>query len=106
MEELFNLSHEKGFENSTWEGDREVSGDTWFLWMCLLQQWLRGEHKIRVYVENKVAGDFGFTIYIPNPDKGECIGRPWIKQPHYTLHFKTYEKALEAGLLEALKLIQ
>lgn len=72
----------------------------------LLQQWLREEHRIRVFVENKVAGDFGFVIYITNPEKEKMAGTPWIRISHFTLHFSTYELALEQGLTEGLKLIE
>ena len=72
----------------------------------LLQKWLRDEHDIRVYVTNKVAGDFGFEIYIVNPQEDKRIGKPWVRlDSFWTLHFKTYEEALEEGLQKTLKLI-
>lgn len=72
----------------------------------LLQRWLRETHKIRIFVENKTAGDFGFIIYTLNPDKTKIAGIPWIRNSYFTLHFNTYEEALEKGLLNALKLIK
>ena len=32
----------------------------YYLWICELQKWLIEKHKIRIFVTNKVAGDFGF----------------------------------------------
>lgn len=71
----------------------------------LLQRWLREVHKIRVYVENKTAGDFGFIIYTLNSPE-LCAGQPWVRNSYFTLHFKTYEEALEVGLQESLKLVK
>jgi len=69
----------------------------------LLAKWLREEYSIRVYPIQKIAGDFGFEIYIPNKDNP--VGKPFERLAYFTLHFKTYEEAYEIGLQEALKLI-
>ena len=72
----------------------------------LVQKWLREQHNIRIFIENKTSGEFGFIIYTVNPDKTEVIGKPWIRNSFFILSFKTYEEALEEGLLQALKLIK
>lgn len=72
----------------------------------LLQKWLREVYKIRIYITQKVAGDFGFEIYIPNSNKEKIAGKPWERVSYFTQHYSTYEEALEAGLQEALKLIK
>ena len=48
----------------------------------LLQKWLRERHKIDIF-----------------------IGHGYINNMQYDTKYKTYEQALEAGLIEALKLI-
>ena len=68
----------------------------------LLAKWLREEYNIRVFPIQKIAGDFGFEIYIPNKDNP--VGKPFERLAYFTLHFKTYEEAYEIGLQEALKL--
>lgn len=68
-----------------------------------LQCWLRETHKIRVLIVQKIAGDFGFEIYVPN--KENPSGKPWKRLSFFTIHHKTYENALEEGLYESLKLI-
>lgn len=72
----------------------------------LLQKWLREKHKIRIYPEQKTAGDFGFVIYILNSEPEKRAGLPWIRLSYFTLHFDLYEEALETGLLNALNLIK
>jgi len=72
----------------------------------ILQKWLREQHNIRVFIENKTSGEFGFIIYTVNPDKTEVIGKPWVRNSFFTLSFKTYEEALEEGLKQGLSLIK
>lgn len=52
---------------------------------------------IRVFVEQKAAGDFGFVIYIKTGD----AGKPWNRHSFFTQHFDTYTSALEAGIKAA-----
>lgn len=69
-----------------------------------LQKWLREEKKIRVYVGNSASGEFKYEINIVNPIQEDRIGKPWERKYNYT-SYKTYEEALEKGLIESLKLI-
>ena len=69
----------------------------------LLQKWLREVHNIRVYPTQKIAGDFGFDIYIKNEENP--AGSPFKRVSYFTQHFNSYEAALEEGLQEALTLI-
>lgn len=70
---------------------------------ALLQKWLREVHNIRVYPTQKIAGDFGFEIYIKNEENP--AGSPFKRVSYFTQHFNSYEAALEEGLQEALNLI-
>ena len=70
-----------------------------------LQKWLRDTHQIRVYPENKTSGMFGFTIYIPTTPERRAA-QPFERVTYWMQSFRTYEEALEQGLLEGLKLIK
>jgi hypothetical protein len=70
---------------------------------ALLQKWLREVHNIRVYPTQKIAGDFGFEIYIKNEENP--AGSPFKRVSYFTQHFNSYEEAIEKGLQEALNLI-
>ena len=70
---------------------------------ALLQKWLIEVHNIRVYPTQKIAGDFGFDIYIKNEENP--AGSPFKRVSYFTQHFNSYEAALEKGLQEALNLI-
>ena len=61
----------------------------------LLQKWIREVHNILLYV-------------YPYKDYAANVNDPFVWRSSYTAHkeFNTYEEALEAGLLEALKLIK
>ena len=73
----------------------------------LLQKWLREEHDIEVYSYSYTVrgGDkgkkFGDYIYVVNPLHGGIVLMGDSKKGKYQF----YEKALEKGLYEALKLI-
>lgn len=95
--ETAKLAKEKG-----WNGDF-VESHKILTTQSLLAKWLRDKYSIRVYPIQKISGDFGFEIYIPNKDNP--VGRPFERLAYFTLHFKTYEEAYEIGLQEALKLI-
>lgn len=106
------LAKEKGFKlplssaNNYWikDGSRIASYE-WFNLedfmdyidaptQSLLQKWLREEHNIDVLVDKGFLCDnYSYEIY----HKNDMIDSEYI--------FKTFEKALEAGLYEALKLI-
>lgn len=97
-EELIKLAKELGFESKI------VSSIPWkysqneelryCLWMCELQKWVRDIHNIDVVI---IPNEIGYEYFIYNrypPMK--FVGREV---------FQHYEKALEAGIIEALKLI-
>jgi hypothetical protein len=69
-----------------------------------VHRWLREEKRIRVFVEQKTGGDFGFVIYTPNKPE-QAAGQPWIRHSHFMEHFATYEQALCAGINEGVELI-
>ena len=74
----------------------------------LLQKWLRGEHKIDIYVLGCGDGYYAQLNNVPPSNQGDVmyIDRRWNMPPKYINDtFKTYEEALEKGLQEALKLI-
>lgn len=48
----------------------------------VLQTWLREIHKIRVFPEQKVAGDFGFVIYTLNTDLEWCTQKENVIHSH------------------------
>ena len=91
-EELIKLSEEKGFESGLL---KTCCADEWFhLWCCDLQKWLREENLIHIEV-------------IPNEEQWHTVMYPLIcidDAGHYGDH-KTFELALERGLIEGLKLI-
>ena len=64
----------------------------------LLQRWIREEHSIFVFVE--------ITRYQHELRARIVDYREPFTSPIFTNSFSTYEQALEAGLLEALKLIK
>lgn len=68
----------------------------------IMQRWLREEHKIRVFVTHGISGNFNYEIRIF--DKPNDIGH-WTRIGHIS-SFETYEDALEAGLMNGLKLIK
>lgn len=74
----------------------------------LLQKWLREKHNIHlIIVVNELSnktGSFKYKWYIFRDDRvHEFQG---VKPVSNKKSYKTYEQALEAGLLEALKLIK
>lgn len=66
----------------------------------LLQKWLRDIHNIHINVSNLHLSKGEWREQAYNLDEGHYKGAP------AGFHFKTYEKALEIGLQEALKLIK
>jgi hypothetical protein len=65
-----------------------------------LQKWLRDNHNIYVNVASN-----SLTVHFPMNSVLEDGGCQ-MAGPQYLQNFKTYEEALEHGLLEALKLIK
>ena len=70
--------------------------EAYYMWMSLLQKWLRDEHNIQI--NSWYDEDAGYQVMWEVMDgKGN-----YAKAYHYT----TYDKALEKGLTEAMKLIK
>lgn len=70
----------------------------------LLQRWLREERYIHLEINVTIMGDWYFTGY--NLLVKRCAEIPELNKCGKTDKFLTYELALEAGLLAALKLIK
>tara|TARA_R110000772_G_C13065980_1_gene415812 strand:- start:98 stop:505 length:408 start_codon:yes stop_codon:yes gene_type:complete len=75
----------------------------------LLQKWLRGEHKIDIYVLGYGFGYYAQLNNVPPANQSDVkyIDRRWNMPPEdeNSGDLRTYEEALEKGLQEALKLI-
>ena len=93
--DLFNYEEQRGsgyaelYRNNT---EFKFSAPT----QSLLQKWLREVHNIHIQITTDDGLEFGMCLnIIDNPDESG-----------YWIYFiKTYEKTLEVGLYEALKLI-
>lgn len=106
MEELIELAREKGFTNNnfwleifhnpkTFIGIEEAE----YFWMCLLQKWLREEYEMWVKVDAVDSlKEWYWCIDAATPSAFETLDSGY--------EFKTYEEALQSGLLSALKEIE
>ena len=116
MEEtLKRLAEKKGFRMTVDEGGKNYK----YVWLCLLQKWLRGEHKLMVWVSYDGIDDaesaFVWNVdqYIPNGIEGSRKKDDWdfhkrhcsFSERHMSW-YQEYESALEEGLKQALKLIE
>jgi len=85
----------------------------------LLQKWLREEHEIIVFAQHETIDDaesawtWAIKIYVQEGVEGTRKKKEYdFWKCHYSLSYenmmwwKTYEEALEDGLLKALKLIK
>ncbi len=87
----------------------EVSNLLYYLWLCELQKWLRENYEI--HVEIKLTDDtlcfhYEYVLVTSNDryyNDEDMID--WAKRHWSNKKYDTYEKALEEGLLESLKLI-
>lgn len=66
------------------------------------QKWLREKHNIHVVIDNNACG-YGWFLY--KADNGTRISEYAEEGPNDGGCWDTYEEALNAGILEALKLI-
>ena len=104
--EIVKLAKEKGFSNKVnnaegiyYAEDILEDNKAYYLWICLVQKWLREEHHLIVIVAYQYEHDstpYSYWIYKEN---NSLPLNQWIND------LKTYEEALELGLIEALKLI-
>ena len=65
-------------------------------------RFFREKYNIRGFITQKVAGDFGFEIYVPN--KENPIGKPFNRIGEFTKHFKTFEEAQIACLKKLIEI--
>lgn len=106
--DLIKLSKIKGFLSK----DKliTVNSEYYYLWMCELQQWLREEHQIIIDIQTDCTSNpkycYQINIFKGNPRDLAEMEWGWYfhKQEDWCLYY-TYEEALEAGLQEALTLI-
>lgn len=94
--ELIALSREKSFMSK--DNLVKVNESYYYLWMCELQEWLREKYDINIGIEYyNSTKTYQYTIihYHEKWDFYKGI-----------IYYNTYEKALQKGLLEALKLIK
>ena len=108
-EELKQLAQDKGFESALmhWDMVSKCDCNTFHLWMCELQKWLRDEHRMDVQPICTYK-QFRFyhlgIIFINENNQVDTIILKDEGMPTKEL-FNSYELALESGLTEALKLI-
>ena len=102
------LAKEKGFTTHTvttkftndylLDGKNIMINETCILlWMCELQKWLREVHNIHITILRYKKGEY-YLVSVVGNDENESPN-------DFTVKYKTYEEALEVGLMEALKLI-
>lgn len=115
-EQLIELAKEKGFESNILAFNlkllistdkNEINRLYYYLWLCEIQKWLRENHSIFVKIEpyHREVIDEGYNIaFLYEVITLKRNGS--IELHNANDRFVTYEKALEEGLFEALKLIK
>lgn len=82
--------------------DKSFEGNTWAApTQSLLQKWLREVHKIHIVIG---LDENGYALTLEE-DCDDLEDREVTKFKYYSV-YNTYELALEAGLIEGLKLIK
>ena len=114
--ETAKLAKEKGFKTHTVTtgytftyllgGKNIMINDTCvYLFLCEIQKWLREVHNIFVFVDKtRTGGTFQFSIHERLKNENSVYEFRWNVLKN-SKEYNTYEEALEAGLQEALKLI-
>lgn len=97
--DLIKLSKEKGFMSK--DNLTGIFPSYYYLWMCELQQWLRDEHNWFL----GIVCEYRFDYHGYNIDNAEIDLYEAVEIGNSQFRYDSYEKALEAGLLESLKLI-
>ncbi len=73
----------------------------------LLQKWLREVHNIHIQIEINSNEEYRVTVFQIIKKFKDTFNRAEFNKNQFSQHkFKSYEEALEVGLLEALKLIK
>jgi len=98
MKQLVKLSEDKGFVSQ--DNLIEPSLSHTYLWMCRVQQWLRDKHNCVIVILPFLLEDGGLTYEYTN--YSTQIDE---ELDHGDGPFDTYEIALEAALMSALKQI-
>ena len=98
-----NCNHIFGLEKSYLQPDNQYLTAHFYLapTQSLLQKWLKDVHDIQLYVVPVGHSDFSIKYYYY-----QILGKDCSTGKHKINRFITYEEALEAGLIEALKLIK
>lgn len=96
--DLVTLSREKGFMSR--DNLLKPNSGYYYLWMCELQQWLRDEHECIIVVLPFLLEDESLTYEYTNYST-----QVQEELDHGDGPFDTYEIALEAALISAVKLI-
>ncbi len=111
-EEIIKLAKEKGFEPislaargyQNYYDTYKHDSIEYYLWLCELQKWLRERYKIG-FLPSHMGNLSKFFIYFLNKDYND----PDVEDgsPEFETDWcKKYDKALESGCFEALKLIK
>jgi hypothetical protein len=98
MKQLVKLSREKGFISR--DQIREPSLSYSYLWMCELQQWLRDKCECIIVILPFLLEDGGITYEYTNYST-----QVEEELDHGDGPFDSYEIALQAALISALKLV-
>ena len=115
LQELAKLAKEKGFKTHTVTtgytftyllgGKNIMINETCiYLFLCEIQKWLREVHKIDIMIlpwEDTENNTVSYQYFILNNFDEEKYDDSYVEEKNYD----TYEKSLEIGLQEALKLI-
>jgi hypothetical protein len=113
-EELISLANKlefSGYLSKEWEHNTNEPLRYYF-WMCELQKWLRDKYGIHItidHVDSTIEYYYDYTLVTEN-DREFC-DEDFTDQAKHHYHYgkeweyKTYEIALERGLVEALNLI-
>ena len=115
LQELAKLAKEKGFKTHTVTtgytftyllgGKNIMINETCiYLFLCEIQKWLREVHKIDIMIlpwENTENNTVSYQYFVLNNFDENKYDDSYVEEKNYD----TYEKSLEIGLQEALKLI-
>jgi len=123
--ETAKLAKEKGFDEvtdinyyedynykleSNFNGLKHSDGNNYFIsapTQSLLQKWLRDKHNIHIQCEVRVTyGEYKKSFVNLYQMNVFTISGDMKNHTTFTGNYNTYEEALEAGLVEALKLIK
>ncbi len=86
--EIRHIAVQKGFNYN-------IDNQIILLKLCQIQQWLRQEHHIHIEITGIHSySPFCYTVHILNISNGSSM--------YLAPNFKTYEKALEAALFNAM----